>query len=356
MKTTLNSLRKKIDALDRRLVELLNQRAGLSLAIGKDKIKNGKGIYSPNREKEVLKHIKALNRGPMSYEDFEAIYREVMSSSLALEKSLRIAYLGTEGSFTHLAANKKFGSRVAYVPCESIQEVFQKVEHGDCDYGVVPVENSIEGAVTHTFDLLVDSELKACAQILVKISHSLLSRAARLKDVKHIYSNPQVFGQCRHWLLNNMPRAGQIWVASTTEAARRAGREKNAAAIASSLAARICGLPVLKSNIQDIAHNMTRFLVLATHDVPPTGRDRTTILFSIKDKVGALHAMLTPFVRNKINLTKIESRPAKKKAWDYYFFVDFEGHRADKNVQKALGQLEGMCKYLKVVGSYPVID
>lgn len=356
MKTTLNNLRRKIDVLDRKLVTFLNQRAQLSLAIGKEKIKNGKGIYSPNREKEVLKHIRALNHGPMSYEDFEAIYREIMSSSLALEKSLRIAYLGTEGSFTHLAANKRFGSRVAYVPCENIQDVFQKVEHGDCDYGVVPIENSIEGAVTHTFDLLVDSELKACAQIMVKISHSLLSHAARFKDIKHIYSNPQVFGQCRHWLLNNMPRAGQIWVASTTEAAQRASREKNAAAIASSLAAKIYGLPVLKSNIQDIAHNMTRFLVLAAHDVPPTGRDRTTILFSIKDRVGALHAMLTPFVKNRINLTKIESRPAKKKAWDYYFFVDFEGHRFDRNVQNALARLEGMCKYLKVVGSYPVID
>ncbi len=350
MKTTLNSLRKQIDALDRRLVGVLNQRAHLSLAIGKEKVKSGKGIYSPSREKEVLRHIRALNRGPMSYEDFEAIYREIMSSSLALEKSLRIAYLGTEGSFTHLAANKRFGSRVAYVPCESIQDVFQRVEHGDCDYGVVPIENSIEGAVTHTFDLLVDSELKACAQIMVKISHNLLSRTPKLKEIKHIYSNPQVFGQCRHWLLNNMPHAGQIWVASTTEAAQRAGREKGAAAIASSLAAKIYGLPVLKANIQDIAHNQTRFLVLATHDVPPT------VLFSIKDKVGALHAMLTPFVKNKINLTKIESRPAKKKAWDYYFFVDFEGHRADKNVQKALGRLEGMCKYLKVVGSYPVID
>src|SRR3989338_6968076 len=300
--------------------------------------------------------IKTLNRGPMSYEDFEAIYREIMSSSLALEKSLRIAYLGTEGSFTHLAANKRFGSRVAYVPCESIQDVFQRVEHGDCDYGGVPIENSIEGAVTHTFDLLVDSELKACAQILVKISHNLLSRTPKLKEIKHIYSNPQVFGQCRHWLLNNMPHAGQIWVASTTEAAQRAGREKGAAAIASSLAAKIYGLPVLKANIQDIAHNMTRFLVLAAHDVPPTGRDRTTVLFSIKDKVGALHAMLTPFVKNKINLTKIESRPAKKKAWDYYFFVDFEGHRADPQVARALQQLEKMCNFLKILGSSPVLD
>ncbi|MBI5150164.1 MAG: prephenate dehydratase [Candidatus Omnitrophica bacterium] len=352
----LNSLRKKIDIIDSRMVALLNQRARLSLAIGKEKIKNSKGIYSPHREKQVLQRIRDLNKGPMSYEDFESIYREIMSSSLALEKSLRIAYLGTEGSHTHLAANKKFGSRVTYIPCESIPEVFQKVEYGDCDYGVVPIENSIEGAVTTTFDLLVDSELKACAQILMKISHNLLSRTRDIRDIRRIYSNPQVFGQCRNWLLENAPRAGHIGVASTTEAARRAKKEKGAAAIASSLAAKIYGIPTVRTNIQDIAHNTTRFLVLATHDVPPTGRDRTTILFSIKDKVGALHAMLTPFVKNKINLTKIESRPAKKKAWDYYFFVDFEGHRMDKNVQKALGQLEGMCKYLKVIGSYPVMD
>ncbi len=354
---SLSELRKKIDGLDAKIVTLLNDRAKVSLAIGQEKIKTKKGIYSPHREKEILKRLRALNKGPMANEDFEAIYREVMSSSLALEKSLRIAYLGTQGSFTHLAANKKFGSRVTYVSCDSIPDVFQKVEHGDCDYGVVPIENSVEGAVTHTFDLLVDSELKVCAQVLLKISHNLLSRSTRLENIRRIYSNPQVFGQCRHWLLQNLPRAGHIWVPSTTDAARRAAKEKQSAAIASSLAAKVYGLPVLKSNIQDIAHNATRFLVIATHDVPEsTGKDRTTILFSIKDKVGALHAMLTPFSQNHINLTKIESRPAKKKAWDYYFFVDFEGHRLDKHVKKALGRLEGMCKYLKIVGSYPIID
>lgn len=353
---SLEALRKQIDRLDAKLVQLLNHRAEVSLAIGKEKLKSKKGIYSPHREKEVLKRLKKLNRGPLSIEDFEAIYREVMSSSLALEKALQIGYLGNQGSFTHLAATKKFGSRVTYVPCDSILEVFQKVEHGECDYGVVPIENSVEGAVTHTFDLLVDSDLKVCAQVLLKVSHNLLSNAKNVKAIKHIYSNPQVFGQCRNWLLHSLPKAGQIWVSSTTEAAHRAGRDRQSAAIASILAAKVYGLPVLKSNIQDIAHNTTRFLVLAAEDVPPTRKDRTTLLFSIKDRVGALHAMLTPFVRNKINLTKIESRPAKKKAWDYYFFVDIEGHRQDKNVRRALRQLEGMCKFLKVVGSYPVMD
>lgn len=203
---SLNDLRKKIDVIDKRIVLSLNQRAKLSLAIGKEKIKSKKGIYAPHREKEVLERLEALNKGPMSQGDFEAIYREIMSSSLALEKSLRIAHLGTQGSFTHLAANKKFGSRVDYISCDSILDVFQKVEHGDCDYGVVPVENSVEGAVTHTSDLLVDSELKVCAQILQRISHNLLSHSMRLGDIKNIYSNPQVFGQCRNWLLKTCLR------------------------------------------------------------------------------------------------------------------------------------------------------
>lgn len=352
----LTRLRKKIDAIDTKIVAWLNERAKVSMAIGQEKLKNKKGIYAPDREKQILKRLEALNQGPLSMKDFEAIYREIMSSSLALEKSLHIAYLGPQGSFTHLAANKRFGSRVDYVSCNSILEVFQRVEHGDCDYGVVPIENSIEGAVTHTFDLLVDSELKICAQIMLRVFHNLLSKTKDLHNIKVIYSNPQVFGQCRNWLHENLASADQIWVASTTQAVEKAAQHRGAAAIASSMAAQIYGLPIIKTNIQDIAHNTTRFLVISTQDVPSTGHDRTSILFSIKDKVGALHAMLTPFYRNKINLTKIESRPSKKRAWDYYFFVDFEGHREDNHVKRALKQLEGMCKYLKIMGSYPVSD
>jgi chorismate mutase/prephenate dehydratase len=351
----LDNLREKINAIDSQLVGLLNERARISGEIGEIKIKHKKGIYSPAREKEVLNRVRELNKGPMSAEAFEVIYREIMSSSLALEKISRIAYLGTAGSFTYTAAKQQFGSLVPYVSCSSIAEVFEKVEHGDCDYGVVPVENSTEGAVTHTVDLLVDSDLKICAQRLLKISHNLLSNTS-FKNIKKIYSNPQVFGQCRHWLLANLPpsRAKEMWVASTTEAAARASKEKDAAAIASVEAARMYHIKVLKYDIQDISHNTTRFLVISTRDALPTGKDRTSIIFSIKDKVGALYAMLTPFYKNKINLTKIESRPSKKKAWDYYFFVDFEGHRSDAGVKKALSQLEDMCKYLKVVGSYPV--
>jgi len=351
----LKKLREQINAIDTKLVSILNTRAQISSDIGKLKARDKEAIYSPAREKEVHKRIHEMNKGPMSDEAFMAIYREIMSSSLALEKISHIAHLGTTGSFTYMAAKQHFGSMVEYVSCSSIAEVFEKVEHGECNYGVVPVENSTEGAVTHTVDLLVDSELKVCAQRLLKISHNLITNGS-LRSIKKIYSNPQVFGQCRNWLLRNLPpsQAKEIWVPSTTEAVERVLKDKHSAAIASLEAAKLYNVKILKRNIQDTAHNTTRFLVISTQDVPATGHDRTSIIFSIKDKVGALHAMLTPFFKNKINLTKIESRPSKRKAWDYYFFVDFEGHRSDQNVTKALNQLEGMCKYLKVVGSYPV--
>ena len=348
----INSLRKKIDAIDAKLVRLLNARADISLAIGEEKLKSKKGIYAPDRERELLLRLRALNKGPMTEEALEAVYREIMSSSLSLEKELRIAYLGPEASFTNLAAQKKFGSQVSYVPCLNIAEVFQMVENGNCDYGVVPIENSIEGAVTHTFDILVDSELKICSQVMLEISHNLLARTT-IDKVKKVYSNPHVFGQCRRWLLDELPKAALIEVASTTKAAQIVAKEKNAACIASLMAAKVYSLRVLKKGIEDSSHNVTRFLVLGNTDCPLTGQDRTSVLFSIKDKVGALHAMLTPFERNRINLTKIESRPSKKRAWDYYFFIDFEGHREEARVKKALTQLEDMCKYLKILGSYP---
>jgi len=348
----LTHLRKKIDALDTKIVSLLNERAAITLSIGHEKIKNGKPIYAPDRENDVLKRLRALNKGPIQNEAIEAIYREIMSASLSLEKPLRIAYMGPEATFSHLASLKKFGSSVGHVACDNVAEVFSKVESGDCDYGVVPIENSIEGVVTHTMDLLVESDLKICSQVLLDVAHHLMSKAV-LSQVKEIYSHPQVLGQCRQWLMKNMPKAHLIPVVSTTKAAQMVAKKKNAACIASQAAASLYGLSILKKNIHDSAHNITRFLVISTMDVPPTGSDRTSLVFSIKDKIGALHAMLTPFMKHQINLTKIESRPSKKKAWDYYFFVDCEGHQSDAKVARALAQLEGMCKFLKILGSYP---
>lgn len=348
-------LRKKIDALDGRIVNLLNDRARLSLTIGKEKIRKGKAIYAADRERQVLDRVKLLSKGPLKSDALAAVYREIMSGSLALEKPLRIAYLGPQASFTELAARRKFGSQVEYVSCANLANVFEEVENGHCDYGVVPIENSIEGAVTHTFDLLIDSDLKICSQVLLEISHNLLSKTT-LGRIKKVYSKPEVFGQCRNWLRANLPNAEYVPTASTTMAAQIVKKESHSACIASSLAAKVYGLRILKNDIEDVAHNITRFFVLANEDVPPTGRDRTSILFSIKDRVGALHAMLVPFARNGVNLTKIESRPSRKKAWDYYFFVDFAGHRDDPRVRRTLKQLEDMCHYIKILGSYPEVE
>ncbi|MFP4473365.1 MAG: prephenate dehydratase [Candidatus Omnitrophota bacterium] len=348
----LNEYRKKIDQLDEKIVRLLNQRAKAAQEIGHLKARDRKGVYVPSREREVLRKVKALNKGPLTKDALEAIYREIMSASLTLEKDVQVAYLGPQASFTNLAAVRRFGSQVGYSPCGNIAEVFRKVEAGDCDYGVVPVENSIEGAVTNTFDLLADCDLKICAHTVMEISHNLLSNAP-FQSISKVYSKDQVFGQCRHWLQEHLPQAEQVDVASTTRAAEIAAREKGSAAIASLLAGKVYHLNVLRRAIEDSPHNVTRFLVIAKTDSQPTGEDRTSVLFSIRDKVGALHAMLTPFEENKINLTKIESRPSKKKAWDYLFFVDFEGHHQDAKVKRALKKLDGMCKFLKVLGSYP---
>lgn len=352
---SLQQHRKKIDALDAKIVSLLNERANVSLAIGKEKIRDNKGIYSPGREKQVLDRVKALSKGTLSSAAIQAIYREIMSASLALEKPLTIAALGQSGAYTFEAAQRIFGQQVSYQSCKAIPEVFQSVESGDANYGVVPVENSTEGAVTWTIDLLVDSDLKICRQELMEISHNLLSKVSKDK-IKKVYSNWQVFEQCRYWLARNLPHATQVVVASTTEAAQIAAKEKNAAAIASVKAGENNKLNTLASGIHDLAHNTTRFLVIGPESAAPTGHDRTSIMFSIKDKAGALYKMLEPFYKAHINLTKIESRPSKKKAWDYYFFVDFEGHVQDARVKKALAQLEDMCKYLKILGSYPVME
>ena len=240
-----------------------------------------------------------------------------------------------------------------YLACDGIADVFLEVERGEADYGVVPIENSIEGAVTHTLDMLIDSDLKICAQVILDVSHNLLAKCPKNK-IRRVYSNPQVFGQCRLWLQENLPGVDAIEVSSTTRAAQIASRQNHSAAIASLLAAKVYKLKVIASDIEDSPHNITRFLVISNSEVGVTGEDKTSIVFSIKDKVGALYDMLKPFKKYRINLTKIESRPSKKKAWDYYFFVDLEGHKDDARVKKALNELENKCRFIKVLGSYPI--
>jgi chorismate mutase/prephenate dehydratase len=351
----LKNLRKQIDSLDKKIIDLLNKRSRIGLSIAKIKQKSGVSIYSPDREREVLRKVASENKGPLERRALEAIYREIMSSSLAGEKPIQVAYMGPEATFSHLAALKRFGSQVEYIACNNISDVFLEIERDGADYGVVPIENSIEGVVTHTLDMFMDSDLKICAEITLDVSHNLLANCPKNK-IKRVYSNPQVFGQCRIWLQENLPDAEKIEVSSTTRAAQIAAKEKNSACIASLLAAKVYRLKVIAHDIEDSLHNITRFLVIGKTDVPATNRDRTSILFSIKDRVGALHDMLLPFKKYRINLTKIESRPSKKKAWDYYFFVDLEGHKDNPKVKKALLELENKCTFLKILGSYPMED
>lgn len=353
-KINLEQLRKKIDNLDAKILALINQRARFSLDIGRLKSKLKQPVYSPERESKVLSRLSGLNKGPLGRNSLIAIYREIMSSSLSLEKRLKISYLGPVATFTHQAALKKFGASVEYVPANTISDVFINVEQDITDYGVIPVENSIEGAITHTLDMLADSPLNICSQIKLAVSHNLLSRVKK-ERVRRVYSNPQVFGQCRLWLRMNLPQAELIEVSSTARAAQIASREANSACIAALLAAEVYRLKVLAKSIEDSKHNVTKFLVVGKNEVGRTGNDKTSAVFSLKDRVGALHDMLVSFKKYKINLTKIESRPSKKKAWDYYFFIDLKGHMQDKNVKKAFSELSQQATYLRILGSYPDI-
>jgi len=352
----LKELRKKIDAIDGRLLKLLNDRADIILSIGEEKKKKKESIYVPDREKDVYSKVIAKNKGPLPNESLKMIFREIMSSAFQLERPLVIAYLGPEFTFTHLASMKKFGSSVNYAGCATITDVFAEVERGRADYGVVPIENSIEGAVNHTLDMFADTDLKICSEVYLEISHSLLSNEKEKAKIKKVYSKDQVFGQCRLWLESNLPNVQLVETTSTARAAEIASKEKGAACICNALAATRYNLKVLYRSIEDSAHNVTRFLIIGKTDAKPTGSDKTSIMFSIKDRVGALHDMLLPFKKYKINLTKIESRPSKIRAWEYYFYVDVEGHIDSAKVKRALEDLEKVSSYLKILGSYPVSD
>ncbi|MFC1576130.1 prephenate dehydratase [Candidatus Omnitrophota bacterium] len=346
--------RREIDRIDKKIVGLLNKRAKETLNVRKIKSNLKKDLYTPHREKEVYQKVVEENRGPLSGESMKAIYREIMSGSLSLERPVRVAYLGPPLTFTNIAALSKFGSSVEYIDCSGIGEVFNEVDKGRADYGVVPIENSIEGAVNYTFDMFVNSDLKVCSEIYLEISHNLLSKVKSTKKIKAVYSHPQVFAQCRRWIEKHIPRAELIEVSSTSKAAELSAKKKNTACIASLLASKKYGLRTLARSIEDTAHNVTRFLVIGTNAAEPTGNDKTSIMFSVKDRVGALHDILVPFKRNKINLTKIESRPSRLKAWEYYFFVDLGGHYKDKKVKKALLELRRGTTFIKVLGSYPI--
>ncbi|MGH7265090.1 MAG: prephenate dehydratase [Candidatus Rokuibacteriota bacterium] len=343
----------RIDDIDRQLLQLLSQRAAISIEVGRAKRQAGVPVHVPERERAILDELVRLNPGPLTAEAVRAVWREILSNSRALQQPFRVAHLGPIATFTHEAALQRYGTAAEYVPLRSIQEVFTEVEQGRADVGVVPVENSTEGVVNHTLDRLIDSELLICGEIQSEIHHYLLSRAEDLIDVKQVHSHPQALAQCRGWLDRNLLHGEAVEVASTAAAAERAIEDSSAAAIASELAGRLYGLPVLRERIEDFAQNKTRFLVVGSRPSGLTGRDKTSILLSIKDEVGALHRILEPFAAGRCNLTKIESRPTRRRPWEYVFFVDFEGHRDDPVVQDVLAALGERCLFLKVLGSYP---
>jgi len=344
--------RKAIDRLDAQIVRLLNERTRHVLAIGDIKLKAGEEIYAPHRERAVFQRICRLNPGPMTGEQLRAIYREIMSSALALEKTMTVAYLGPEATFTHQAAIRKFGASLRYTPQKTITDVFTEVSKNRADYGVVPVENSTEGVVTHTLDMFVDSDLKIVSQIVLPVQQCLMSHSPRSK-IRKLYVHPQSLAQCRGWVQNHLPRVEIVETSSNARSAELARRERNAAAIAGIIAAEKYGLDVLEQDIQDNAANATRFLVLGRQCTPPTGSDRTSLMVSVPDKVGALHHAIAAFRRYRINMTKIESRPSKRKAWEYFFFIDCDGHVQDRRVARAIALLEHESSYVKVLGSYP---
>ncbi len=351
---TLSEIRVEIDRLDRSLLHLLSERAELVHKVGEIKKRDNLQIYAPEREKALLDRLLSLNEGRLPEKSIKAIYREIMSAALALEDDLKIAYLGPEGTWTHQASIKKFGHSVEHAPQANISDVFDQVARRRADYGIVPIENSTDGAVFHTLDLFVDSSLHICAQILLRIEHSLMASIPR-EEIKTLYSHPQALGQCRAWISKNFPEAELVEVSSTTKAAEiaRDKASEGAAAIGSPLAAELYDLLLIDESIQDRATNTTRFLVIGEKTCPPTGNDRTSILFAINDNPGSLVNALKAFEHLHINLSKIESRPSKRKDWEYIFHVDLTGHGDDQNVTAALASLAKHCSMVKVLGSYP---
>jgi chorismate mutase/prephenate dehydratase len=352
---SLDELRKQIDEIDAKLVALMNERARCAVRIGQLKRDAGReSVYSPEREREILERIVAASDGPLPDAALIAIWKELMSGSLSLEKPLKVAYLGPEGSFSHLAALEKFGRSVQLVAVRDIATVFDQVARATADYGIVPVENTTGGAIRDTMECFLDvpGPVKVCAEMALPVHQNLLSRSA-IEKVKKVYSKPQVFDQCRGWLARNLAQADLVAVGSTAEAALLASRVDGTAAIASSMAAELYGLNVLNPAIEDNPQNQTRFLVLGRESAEPTGRDKTCLLFSVPDRAGALVEILDVFRRHDINMTKIESHPSPTKSWEYYFFVDVEGHAKDEGVAKALGEARSHARMLEVLGSFP---
>jgi len=343
--------RAAIDALDEIVVALLNERATRAAAIGK--LKGDGGAYRPEREAEVLRRVAAANRGPLASDALARLFAEVISACRALEQPLVVAYLGPEGTFSEMALGKHFGASVVTLPCASIDEVFRAAETGEAQYAVAPVENSTDGAIGRTLDLLLATPLQICAEVVLRVQQNLMARRSNLKAIRKVYSHSQSLAQCQGWLAQHLPRAARVPLASNAEAARVAAKEAGAAAIGPEIAAARYGLKLLARSIEDDPKNRTRFLVLGARDAGPSGKDRTSLVMTAHNKPGSLHDLVAPFAAHGVSMTRLESRPARTGQWEYYFYVDIEGHQQDPKVAKALAELRDKAPFVKIFGSYP---
>ncbi|MFM9982338.1 MAG: prephenate dehydratase [Burkholderiales bacterium] len=354
MSDDIAKLRAEIDALDSTLLGLVNQRAALARRVGE--AKQGAPAYRPEREAEILRRMITENPGPLPAERVTAVFREVISACRGMEQDIRAAYLGPQGTFSEQAVMKHFGRAVEAIPLASIDEVFRRAEAGDAEFAVVPVENSTEGAVGRTLDLLVSTPLKICAEIELRVHQNLMLKSGDMAGIKRVYSHAQSLAQCHAWLNQNLPNAERVQVVSNADAARRAAEEPGTAAIAGQMASEHFGLTILARSIEDDPNNTTRFLVLGKIGTLPTGRDRTSLVMTADNKPGAVHALLSPLAANRVSMSRIESRPsraAKSALWEYLFFIDIEGHRDDERIANALAELAEQAPFLKVLGSYP---
>ncbi len=351
-KPTLDALRRQIDALDRQLVELLNRRAEIVVQVGQLKRENAGPIFVPERERAVLEQVRRHNQGPLPDSCIEAIWRELMSGSFALERPLRVGYLGPPGSYSHLAARRKFGASVEYDALDDIAAVFDEIERGHIDYGLVPIENSAIGGIGETLDSFLDTSARVCAEVQIHIHHNLLSNSPP-ERIRRIYSKPEALSQCRRWLSVQLRDAEKTAAASTSRAAELAAAEPDAAAIGSTLAGEIYGLKVQFANIEDNPRNATRFFIIGQQAAKPTGDDKTSIMFTTEHKAGALTSVLDVFRDHGINLTHIDKRPSQRVNWEYIFFIDLQGHVCDPAVARAIDDARGHCLQLTVLGSFP---
>jgi len=348
----LEKTRKKIDSLDGKLLAILNERARLVHKIAGEKKKGGIPVFVQSREQEILDGLAAKNNGPFPQDSLKSVFAEIFSASRKLERPLKVVFLGPETTFSHIASLKRFGSSTEYAAVDSIRDVFREVENGKADYGVVPVENSTEGTINHTLDVMLYSDLQIVSELYLDVHHNILSKHP-LKEIKKVYSIPTALAQCREWLNKSLPGVELIETSSTAKAAETASVYLNSAAVASRLAAEKFGLNVVAENIEDYSQNTTRFLVVGKEASKKAKKNKTSIVFSVPHKAGALFAALEPVAKNKVNMTKIESRPTRQKQWDYVFFIDVEGHVSDAKTKKTISDLEKRTTFLKILGSYP---